>query len=246
MSRYLSVTSNHYRSDLMLHLNEIELASALVVSLLLYICSKPMLQGASRITEFLITMFGAGVEAKRRNILVSSEMSPDYQDIIADTVIRDPVIPGVLLYAFAYLNSAQSLTDPQTLSFLEIVVTLSIVLAFTFFRILASLSRSATKSRLPISHSLSAIAFICAFALGILLGMSLEAIAAAFIVSLFVSAFAAATSRGFRNYGVFCFFWIPVATFCWLTRVFSLAIAAPLILPICALEIYLERPDQTQ
>lgn len=216
----------------------------LVVALMLYMTTKPLVQGVSKLTEFFVHLFGTSKDPRKRNMTVSAELSQGYQDIVGDTTIREPMLPGLALYTFTHLNSSQIIQVGSEPSIGAMISIASAALLFIVFRVMSSLKKSATRSVLPVAHTISAASVVIAGILSVVHGISYEAIAAALICALFAAQMLTLISRGARNYGLFSVFWTPVATFGWLCRVFAIAIAAPLILPLLVIENFLDHPHR--
>ena len=223
----------------------LETTSRIVVALLIYVTSKPLIQGASKLTELAMYLFGATANPKKRNIIRSSEHSPHHKDIVVDTVVHDTLAIGLLLYLFGLSGADTLYVSSQNVSPGIQAAVLGFMASFSIFRALATMPSSATKSTLPVAHFLSWSSVIAAVTIAMLEAISLEKIMAIAIVSLFASQIITLTSRGIRNYGVFMIAWIPLAFFSWLCRVFSIAIFAPIIVPLFLLEIYLEHRNLT-
>jgi len=216
-------------------------ASIIVVSLLLYIASKPMLQGGSKLTEAIIYLFGTSPDPRRRNLVSSSETTPGYQDVVADSIIREPILPGALLFAFRYIESTYVLPVDPDITVSNLTISMCLFLAFVLLRIVGSLKKSATRSPVPFGPLASTSALLAGCAYSLLAGLSLEAVAATLIIATLLSQIGCLIARGYRNYSPFAVFWLPFALFSSAFRIFSIAISAPIILPLSLAELLLER-----
>jgi hypothetical protein len=211
----------------------------ILVACLLLFASKPLLQGWSKVTETLIFLFGRNQDPKNRNLVKSSELSTGYQDIIGDTLFREPTLPGLLIFSLFFVDiPAKSIHVDLTAN--DTITLAATAFFFTLFRVIAATKKSATRSAIPISHMLSG-GFLFAFlTFSYRNNLSWETTVSTLILSCFVAQISTTAARGMRNYGVLSIFWIPAALFCWATRVFSYAILGPIALILSSIEVFSE------
>lgn len=223
-------------------LTQLESASLVVVSLLLFLAAKPMLQGASRATEALIYLFGTSPDPRKRNIITSAEKGEGYQDLVADTVIKETLLPGGLLFAFAYLGGTTEAMHSQDHGTMGWVLALSCAISFGLSRLFSGARRSAALAPIPVAHMMSLAALLGSAICAIAFSIPFESVVASLIVASFSSQLGVLTIRSIRAYGVFAIFWLPAAIFAWLCRVFAAAMAAPVTLPLGLIEAILDSP----
>jgi hypothetical protein len=215
-----------------------ELTLILVACLLLF-ASKPLLQGWSKVTETLILLFGRNPDPKSKNLVKSSELSVGYQDIIGDTLFREPTLPGLLIFSLFFVDAPVKRIDID-LTANHAITLAAMAFFFTLFRIIATTKKSATRSAIPIAHMLSGGFLFGFLAFAFRNDLSWETSVSTLILSCFVAQIATTAARGMRNYGILSVFWIPAALFCWATRVFSYAILGPIALILSSIEVFSE------
>lgn len=214
--------------------------SILIVASLLFMSAKPFLQGSSRMIEAMVYLFGSKSDPKKRNTGRSSDLSVEYHTFIGDTVGRETLFPGILMFWFVMTSDPLISTNvdmaPATITVIALIFLMAV------FRTLGSLQRSATNSPIPFGCTIGSLCLATSFIFGIYSSVNMEFILACAILGLTTSQLVILALRSASTFGPFGIFWFLPSVFAWATRVFASTILAPITIPLTFLEIVLEQP----